>query len=156
MEETQTFTSAVPQLVPGLRRWKSGGRCTRRREPADASRAPEFHFDYCFLRNRPGGDQAKTVVGKERMSQGFVAHVVPSKGTGAEWVAQQLARDIRKFGCHGRVLIKTDGEPAIKSLARDVARARGDLPTVLENPPPSDSKANGYAERAVRSVEEQV
>ena len=90
------------------------------------------------------------------MSQGFVAHVVPSEGTGAEWVARQLAKDIRKCGCHGRVVIKTDGENAVKSLARDVALERGDLPTVLEKPPPSDSKAKGYAERAVRSVEEHV
>ena len=52
----------------------------RRREAPDPSQAPEFHFDYAILRNRPGGEQAKTVVGKERMSQGFVAHVVPSKG----------------------------------------------------------------------------
>ena len=96
------------------------------------------------------------MVGKERMSQGFVAHVVPSRGTGAEWVARQWPRDIRKFGCHCRVLLTTDGENAIKSLARDAARARWDLPTVLENLPPSDSRANGYAEMAVRSVKVQV
>ena len=50
------------------------------------------------------------MVVKERTSQGFVAHVVPSKGTGAESVSQPLARDTRKFGFHGRVLIKIDGE----------------------------------------------
>ena len=54
------------------------------------------------------------------------------------------------------MVIRTDGEPAIRGLAREVARERGDLPTILENPPPRDSRANGYAERAVRSLEEQV
>ena len=71
-------------------------------------------------------------------------------------MARQLVKEIRTFGCHGRVGIKTDGDHVITSLARDVARERGDLPTVLEHPPPSDSKAKGYAERGVRSVEEQV
>ena len=38
----------------------------------------------------------------------------------------------------------------------EVARARGDSETAIENTAPGDSRANGYAERAVRSVEEQV
>ena len=64
----------------------------RRREPVDPSRAPDFNFDDCFF---CGTDQEETKRRRwsgRQMSQGFVAHVVPSKGTGAEWVARQLAR----------------------------------------------------------------
>ena len=56
----------------------------------------------------------------------------------------------------GRVVLRSDGEPAIKDLMSEVARARGDAETAIENTAPGDSRANGYAERAVRSVEEQV
>ena len=136
------------------------GKCAddphRRRDEPTESASPEFHFDYAFFRNQTAGVQAVVVVGKERKTKFFVAHVVPSKGSRAEWVPRQLAKDLKKMGCHGRVLIRTDGENAIKDLAAEVARARGDLPTVLESPPPTDSKANGFAERAVRSLEEQT
>ena len=67
-----------------------------------------------------------------------------------------MERDLRKVGNRDRVVLRSDGEPAIKTLMREVANERGDAPTVLENSPPSESKANGVAERAVRSVEEQI
>ena len=38
----------------------------------------------------------------------------------------------------------------------EVARLRGDLPTVLEASPVRDSQSNGFVERAVRSIEEMV
>ena len=38
----------------------------------------------------------------------------------------------------------------------EVARARGDAETAIENTASGDSRANGHAERAVRSVEEQI
>ena len=38
----------------------------------------------------------------------------------------------------------------------EVARLRGDLPTVLEHGAPGDSQSNGFVERAIRSVEDMV
>ena len=50
----------------------------------------------------------------------------------------------------------TDGEPAILDLMGEVARLRGDLPTVLEHGAPGDSQSNGFVERAIRSVEDMI
>ena len=61
-----------------------------------------------------------------------------------EWTAKQMLRDVRKCGYHGRVVFRTDGEPAILDLMGEVARLRGDLPTVLEHGAPGDSQSNGF------------
>ena len=76
----------------------------------------------------------------------FCAHAVPYKGAGVEWVAQQMARDISKCGYHGRVVLRSDQEPALQDLKGQVARLRGDLPTVLEASPVGDSQSNGFVE----------
>ena len=116
----------------------------------------EFHFDYCFLRKCPASDPATTLVGVDRTTQGVVAHVVPKKGTQFDWVATQLEKDVRKFGYHGRVVVKSDGENAIKDLMTELARKRSDMPTVVEHSKAYDSKSNGRAENTVRRVESQV
>ena len=44
------------------------------------------------------------------------AHVVPNKGASVEWVIRQTLRDLEKLGHTGRVLIRSDGEPALVDL----------------------------------------
>ena len=116
----------------------------------------EFHFDYCFPRNKDSSEKATVIVGAERSSKGICAHVVPAKGSQAEWVQVQIAKDIRKFGFFGRVVLKSDGENPAHDLLREVAKRRGDAQTIVEKSKPYDSKSNGRAERAVRSIEEQA
>ena len=82
-----------------------------------------------------------------------VAHVVPVKGGDQEWVAEQLVRDLLKFGHHGDLILKSDQEPAVVDLLREVARLRGTRRTILEQSPVGDSRANGIIERAIQSVE---
>ena len=84
----------------------------------------------------------------------FFAHAVLYTGAGVEWVAQQMGRFISMCGCHGRVVLRSDQEPALQDWMREVVRHRGDLPTGLEASPVGDSQSNGFDERAVRSVEE--
>ena len=120
-----------------------------------ASELPESHFDYCFLRDQKGAPSVTVIVGKDRRTRCFLGHVVPGKGVKSRWIPQCIERDIRKLGYRGRVLLRSDGEPAIKDLLSEVANMRG-VATVLENNPPTDSKSNGLAERAVRSLEEQI
>ena len=38
---------------------------------------------------------------------------VAFEGAGVEWIAKLMLRDVRKYGYHGRVAFRTDGEPAI-------------------------------------------
>ena len=86
----------------------------------------------------------------------YIAHAVPFKGAGVDWLAGQLCRDIKKCGYHGRVVLRGDQERSLQDLFGEVARARGDVPTVVEGTPVGESASNGFAERAVRSVEEMV
>ena len=116
----------------------------------------ELHFDYCFLRNRVADDPAVTLVGVDKSTQGVLAHVVPGKGTAFDWVAAQLDRDVRKWGYHGRVVVKSDGEPAIVDLMKELALRRKESPTVIERSKAHDSMSNGRAENAVRRVESLV
>ena len=146
------FRSWCPECVAG-RGVVSGHH--RSKEP-DGALGGEFHFDYCFLKNRPADESATTLVGVDKKTQGAIAHVVPKKGTQFEWVAIQLEKDVRRFGYHGRVVVKSDGENAIKDLMSELARKRCDMPTVVEKSKPYDSKSNGRAENAVRRVESQV
>ena len=68
--------------------------------------------------------------------------------------SEEMVKDIAKLG-YREVILKSDGEPALKSVQEEVRRRREES-TILENSPPRDSKANGAAERAVQSVGEQV
>ena len=97
-----------------------------------------------------------TLVGVDKASDAIIAHVVPEKGTKFDWVASQLDRDVKKFGYHGRIVVKSDGENAVKDLMQELARKRRDMPTVVETSKPYDSKSNGRAEGAVRKLESQV
>ena len=93
----------------------------------------------------------------DKYTNAVLAHVVPQKGTGFQWVATQLDRDVRKFGYHGRLVLKSDQEPAKVDLMKNLAkRRRTSGATVLEHSKVYNSKSNGRAENAVRRVEEQV
>ena len=66
-----------------------------------------------------------------------------------------MIRDIKKFGHSHKLMMRSDGEPAIRDLLKKVAHMRASE-TLLEHSPVGDSKANGRAERAVQAVEKQV
>ena len=68
---------------------------------------------------------------------------------------KRYLRDLKKLRHRHKVLIRSDGENAIKDLLSKVAELRAQE-TVLENTPVEDSRANGRVERAVQAVEKQV
>ena len=78
------------------------------------------------------------------------------KGAVVEWTAQQVVRDLERLGHHERLVIRCDGEAALKSLVSELARLRGDVVTISEDSAVGDSQGNGCIERAVRTVEEMV
>ena len=82
------------------------------------------------------------------------AHVVPSKGAANDWVVRRVVEDIEKLG-HTDIVLKSDGEPAIREV-QDKIRLRREFRTVVENSPVKDSQANGFIERANGLVKEQV
>ena len=127
---------------------------TRRKD--EEREVAEVVLDYCFMRDLEGEEAVPVLVIKDRWSKLLSVHVVPSKGAGCEWVVQQVKRDLQRMGHHGRLILKSDQEAAIVDLLNEVTRARGDVPTVVENSAVGDSQGNGFIERGVRSVEEMV
>ena len=125
----------------------------RPRRPDQGALKNEIAADYCFLRNAARDVSQPVLVARDRRTGIYIAHVVLFKGAGVEWIAKQMLRDVRKCGYHGRVVFRTDGKPAILDIMGEVARLRGDLPTVLEA---GDSQSNGFVERANRSVEDMI
>ena len=90
---------------------------------------------------------------KEKNTKMFSAHVVRKKGNENEEAAR-IIKDIEKMGSIGKIILKTDQEPSILAVAKEIKRLR--LPvqsTILESSKRYDSQSNGVAERAVQSVE---
>ena len=52
--------------------------------------------------------------------------------------------------------IKSDQEPAVKRLVKDLVRARAEGKSVVEESPVGSSGSNGVVERAMQAVEVQI
>ena len=76
------FRSWCPQCVAG--RAKSWPHF--RQEVDDDGGVPTICFDYCFLRDHPGGESVPVIVGREKKTKMMIAHVVPFKGGGVDWL----------------------------------------------------------------------
>ena len=131
--------------------------CHRARNQHPTGEVPEMHADYAFFRDKKGekGRSKTVLIVKDRASGGISANVVPKKGVGGGFAVKQFERDIRRFGHRKKLLLRSDGEPAVKDLLEKVADYRTPE-TVIEQSPVEDSRANGLVERAVQAVEKQV
>ena len=145
------FRSWCPSCVAG----KATNRAHRRQdEESRDKQVPEIVFDYGFLSGE--GDQENTAVqvAKDTRTKAIFAHVVPRKGLAHAHGAEELIKDIEKLG-YKKIILKSDGEPALKNIQEEVRRRRED-PTIIENSPVGESQSNGIAERCVRAVFDQV
>eukprot|EP00969_Alexandrium_andersonii_P251163 11101138-Alexandrium_andersonii.AAC.1 len=109
---------------------------------------------HCFL-SKDTDSQSLTVLAlKDRDSHAIVAHPVLCKGRLRSGSIEQAADSIRRLGHRGRVLLKTDNEPALVDLKEGVADAlsRGggveNLQVTLEHLPAYEPQANGLVENA--------
>ena len=124
-----------------------------RRSIEDERRVPEFSFDYCFMGDDSGA-KATILVGRERVTGMTMATVVPVKGTSGQFAVLKVLEFLRQCGAEEvEVIIKTDQEPSIDALVKDVVKARGRAATVVEKSPVGSSGSNGVVERAVQAVE---
>ena len=89
-------------------------------EPDQGALKSEIAAD-CFLRNAARDVRQPVLVARDRRTGIYIAHAVLFKGAGVEWIAKQMLRDVRNCGYHGRVVFRTDGEPAILDLMGEVA-----------------------------------
>ena len=94
---------------------------------------PEYQMDYCF----PGdglGFKWTGLVSKERMSKAWMATAVPTKGACGKFGVDKCLEFIEENGDgEGDILVKTDQEPAIQYLIKELVEARADGKRWLKN-----------------------
>jgi hypothetical protein len=143
------YRSWCPSCVAGKARDRP-----HRKQGVREGEIPEVVFDYCFLGAEGEEETLAIQVAMDKKTRMHFAHVVPRKGLTHEHGSDEMIKHLEKLG-HKEVLLKCDGEPALRSVQEDVKRKREEK-TLIENSPVEDSKANGSAERAVQTVTEQV
>ena len=145
------FRSWCPHCVTG----KAQDRPHRmKKEEQMDKQVPEIVFDYGFFGGKEDEETLAVQVARDRRTQMTFANVVPRKGMIHEHGAKSMMEDIAKLG-YKEIILKCDGEPALKNVQAEVQRRRS-AQIIVENSVPGDSKTNGAAERAVKAVGEQV
>ena len=119
----------------------------------------EYGFDYCF----PGdefGYKLTILVGREKATGMSMATVVPTKGANGRFSVDKMLEFMDECGDGAMdIIVKTDQEPSIEVLMKDLVEARGDTKerrTMIEESPVKSSGSNGRIERAVQTIEGQI
>ena len=81
---------------------------------------------------------------------------MPHKEVDNEWICDQVCRDLVRLGLHGTLVMRSDQEPEILDVLKEIARLRGEKRTILQCSAVGDSQGNGFAERSVQMFEEMV
>ena len=119
----------------------------------DGSGLPIVSLDYQEL-DETSEQPTRVIVGKDESTGNVFCHKVLMKGIGDEWAVKKLVQDIEDFG-RSKVILKTDGEPAIKALQSRIIALRTPQ-TVPRNPPAYNPQSNGPCEKAVQDVTAQL
>jgi hypothetical protein len=94
------------------------------------------------------------LVAKERSSKSWMATAVPTKGSSGRFSVDEFLEFVDENGdLEGRILVKTDQEPSIAYLVKDVVAAREEGQTVIEESLVKSSGSNGVVEHAVQDIE---
>ena len=116
----------------------------------------EYSCDYCF----PGdefGFKHTILVGREKTSGMLMAATVPTKGTCGKFAVDKLQELITECGDSAKdIIVKTDQEPAVKFLMKDLVDSRESGRTIVEEAPVGSKGSNGIVERAAQTVEGQI
>ena len=141
-----------------FRSWCAACVAGRRDNPPHSKMPEEEHFvpevlmDYAFVRR---GDEKETItilVVKDRGTRAIRAAVLRQKGIALDESAECAVDFIKGFGYKGRVLLKTDNEPALISLRAEVARRLEENAAAPIAPPAHEHQSNGAVENGVKFV----
>ena len=85
------------------------------------------------------------------------ATAVPTKGASGKFATDRVLDFIQEVGdSENKIIIKSDQEPIIQGLIKDIVGERAEGRTVLEESPVKSSGSNGVVERSVWDIEGQV
>ena len=88
----------------------------------------------------------------------MLAHVVPLKGGGVDWLEGQLLRGLLKTGVLGKVILKREQENTTWDVLNNVCKQRANecesAVAFVESSAQGESQSNGTAEGAVQDLEE--
>ena len=121
----------------------------RRADPNREHDIAEIAMDYkSFGQSTPGEeDKGTAIIIKDRDTKTIYGHLVEEKGLGDGWIVKKIEEDVSSLG-YTDIMVKTDGEPAIVQVAKELQKVRTHR-TLIEHPPAYDPKSNGAAEKAV-------
>ncbi len=87
------------------------------RQKRAAGEVPEVAFDYAYVRRDDEENVVTLLVMRDRDSKALRAWVLERKGADLAETVNRAVAGVHELGYRGRVLIRTDGEPALKALA---------------------------------------
>ena len=125
----------------------------REEDEDDKSGLPIISMDYNEL-NEESDKPQKVLVGVDNSTGNVFAHNVIAKGLTDDWICKKVVRDLEEFG-RSDIILKTDGEPAIKAVQNRIQAIRRGR-TVPRNPPAYNPQSNGPCEKAVQDVTSQL
>ena len=155
------FRSWCPHCVRG--RGKSNPHSSKPVSEGGTDKMPTIEIDYCFQKKEEEARHITTLVLKESPSGCIGSIVAPSKGRD-DYVVRRIIQTMKQWGNQKvKIIVKSDGEPAIKALVRLVQQRReiertidsdtSNAGTIIEEAPKNDSASLGGAEKAVQEVE---
>jgi hypothetical protein len=141
------FRSWCPECVAGRR----NNPPHRTIKDQDDSTVPEVMLDYAFIRREDEEHTLTILVMKDRGSRAVQAWRVEKKGAEDPDEVSRAVEGVRRFGHRGKILLKTDGEPAILALKEKMMQSLSDGAISIESPP-HESESNGAVDNGVKLV----
>ncbi len=138
------FRSWCDECVQG--RKDAPPHCRTKRGPGEV---PEVSFDYGFIRRDNEELVAVLLVMRDRDTKCIRAWMLEHKGADLAATVNRAVAGVHELGYRGRVLIRTDNEPALNALRIAITKALPDGATPITTPV-GESASNGIIENAVR------
>ncbi|CAE8700382.1 unnamed protein product, partial [Polarella glacialis] len=127
-----------------------------RQRSADEQGVPLIELDYSFWRTEAAEDVIQVVLMGVRTDSGSgFAALCQAKGRADATVLRELQAWLGYFGLTGALQVRTDVEPAIGYVARQMA-SRRQARTVVETTPVNSSSSIGACDRRAQAVAAQV
>ena len=139
--------STQKDIIPGIPKLVADYFFVGRRRSTNRDEQAKFDEDAA------NEGQTPILVLKDTKSKALFAHACPCKGA-HEAVVNKLIDDINMLG-YRRILVRTDGEPALLDLWEKV-REKWSGEIVKVESMPGDHNTNSEAEQAIQKIEDEM